>query len=1409
MKKWAVGLLAAALCAAGAWAGTVTYTVTSTNSVEVSGDVPQGAGAVYASTGSQKYRLTADDGMTLRLSGYEGFAITNLVLEMKSNQKSGAGSLRVECEDDVIAEIGTAGFDSKDWHGGFSTDWVEVSPEVRVTPITGDVVIAINATENSLYCRSFTIGYAAADTGSVALPFPAEGAPYTGPWVGVEGFATKGVTDLDDSVRFNEAGDWVRICFDGVPGQLAYVLGDIMFHEDAPSTFLVQESADGERWTTLATWESVPAHSIVPNPMAAYHDLSGASRYVRFFFETKGEESASAWISQVSITEGGPVWPVTVAGGIANGTVVVDRDVAKAGETVTVTATADPDYKLAVLSVNGEPLEHGVTTFEMPDGAAEVSATFAPDWVTLPFPGEGVYQGPWTGDEIGFATEGVDDNGEYAKFGDAGDWLQIRFDGVPGLLAYVLEEDMFDEEKPSTFLVQESADGTNWRTLHAWKSLKPDSGSLPRSHAAYTNLSGASRYVRFFFETKGEDNVDVRITDVIITEGGPAWPVTVAEGIANGTVAVDKTSAKAEETVTVTATPDPNCRLETITVNGTPLESGETTFPMPAEAVEVSATFAEIKDSATLPFFAEGEPYEGPWKGATVDGLTSKGLGADYTSGGALGAKFDSAGDWMQIKFDGTPGRLEYAIKGSSISAASNSTFLVQESADGETWNTLATYNSEDGTLTTAQTGATHELSASSRFVRFYYETKGAGNVGIYSVYITSSGGGGDLHAIAISPYIENGTLSTDPSGTAAAGTWVEVTGIPSDPDNWHLAEVTVLHESSTLSYIYHTSGEPIAFEMPDEDVTLSARFEQNEPPGPGGDGPVIEGDDVGTVGEEVTFTVVPRQEGALVYIQAFEPPQGSSLSMDTLGLDFPLVSFVPDVPGDYRFVFATDDGVTEWTVTVLPSEEELRITKIEVHGTTVRLEYIGDAASVQGTDDLEADTWTPLPSATLDPVNQTATLPAVRKQYLRLSSKPAPVGVQLWKNGPYWAETNIGADNPEDYGIYFWWGDTIGYRRENDAWVASDGSVTNFEFSKKEKTTPTYGLDDATLLSEGWITAEGVLAPEHDAAQAYWGGDWCMPTDDDFTALIDNCDWTWTELNGVNGCLVSGRGDYANYSIFLPAAGYGFTTIVDLAGTDGSLWSSVVPYQSTSRAWGLDFASKGPSLNSDNCYRDMGQTVRPIRREAPVHTGVRLWEGGPEWAETNVGADNPEDYGLFFWWGDTLGYKRENDAWAASDGSVSDYGFFSTNTPTYGLNTDALQSGGWITEEGVLAPAHDAAQSHWGGTWRMPTDAELSALLENCDWTSTTQNGVNGYLVRGRGDYADNSIFIPIPGFGSGNEFYDEGSGGSIWSSVPCSDSRGHAWGYRLKSGELDVTVENYYRCNGFSVRPVRAPAE
>ena len=58
--------------------------------------------------------------------------------------------------------------------------------------------------------------------------------------------------------------------------------------------------------------------------------------------------------------------------------------------------------------------------------------------------------------------------------------------------------------------------------------------------------------------------------------------------------------------------------------------------------------------------------------------------------------------------------------------------------------------------------------------------------------------------------------------------------------------------------------------------------------------------------------------------------------------------------------------------------------------------------------------------------------------------------GVQLWEGGPYWAECNVGATKPEEYGYYFWWGDTVGYARNasGNGWVSSrTGASFSFLF--------------------------------------------------------------------------------------------------------------------------------------------------------------------------------------------------------------------------------------------------------------------------------------------------------------------------------------------------------------------------
>ena len=222
----------------------------------------------------------------------------------------------------------------------------------------------------------------------------------------------------------------------------------------------------------------------------------------------------------------------------------------------------------------------------------------------------------------------------------------------------------------------------------------------------------------------------------------------------------------------------------------------------------------------------------------------------------------------------------------------------------------------------------------------------------------------------------------------------------------------------------------------------------------------------------------------------------------------------------------------------------------------------------------------------------------------------------------------------------------------------------------------------------------------------------------------------------------------------------------------------------------------------------DLGQVVysNMVMRVAviDIHGKVQLWKSGPHWATTNVGAEEPYEYGYYFVWSDVVGYMREGNAWVTTEGSSSssmNYG-----TPTYGKSMSSLQSEGWITSDGALAPEHDAAHVHWGGGWRMPTKQELSDLNSKCDWTLTTTNGVTGYLVCGRGNYASNSIFLPCAGDGRGTSLDGVGSHGRYWSSVPDSDDIG-AWYLYFDSSGHRMGLE--WRTNGYPVRPVQGFTE
>ncbi len=172
---------------------------------------------------------------------------------------------------------------------------------------------------------------------------------------------------------------------------------------------------------------------------------------------------------------------------------------------------------------------------------------------------------------------------------------------------------------------------------------------------------------------------------------------------------------------------------------------------------------------------------------------------------------------------------------------------------------------------------------------------------------------------------------------------------------------------------------------------------------------------------------------------------------------------------------------------------------------------------------------------------------------------------------------------------------------------------------------------------------------------------------------------------------------------------------------------------------------------------------------EVSFTTKERYYENGYEyidlglsvkWATMNVGASNPEDYGDYFAWGETE--PKDVYDWSTYKWCNGSY----TSLTKY--NTSS--SYGTVDNKTKLELSDDAAHVNWGGAWRMPTDAELTELREQCTWTWTRQNGVNGCKVMSKSN--GNSIFLPAAGFRNYSSLYNAGSSCYYWSNSLDTDT-------------------------------------
>lgn len=170
---------------------------------------------------------------------------------------------------------------------------------------------------------------------------------------------------------------------------------------------------------------------------------------------------------------------------------------------------------------------------------------------------------------------------------------------------------------------------------------------------------------------------------------------------------------------------------------------------------------------------------------------------------------------------------------------------------------------------------------------------------------------------------------------------------------------------------------------------------------------------------------------------------------------------------------------------------------------------------------------------------------------------------IQLWKNGPKFAEYNLGVvdGKPESFGGKYQW---YSFFDEND-------QISNFP----------------------------------------WGNNWRIPTKDEFEYLLNNCKIEWTKINDIPGITITGIGDYSNNSIFLPACEY------DEGEVYGRYWTSTP--ESSSNAYNLGFhevPSFGYKVSFNGKHRF--RSIRPVLAESNNNTGseeskqelIGTWDG-------------------------------------------------------------------------------------------------------------------------------------------------------------------------------------------------------
>lgn len=176
--------------------------------------------------------------------------------------------------------------------------------------------------------------------------------------------------------------------------------------------------------------------------------------------------------------------------------------------------------------------------------------------------------------------------------------------------------------------------------------------------------------------------------------------------------------------------------------------------------------------------------------------------------------------------------------------------------------------------------------------------------------------------------------------------------------------------------------------------------------------------------------------------------------------------------------------------------------------------------------------------------------------------------------SGTKWSCMNVGAEIPEDWGFYFTWGEC---EVKSEYTSATNKYYRNGEFVN-------IGSD--------------ISCSEYDAAHVCWGGDWCMPNNDQVEELLANTSQQPYIINGVSGYRFSANNGNA---IFLPCSGVVGNRQIQKRQSKGFYWTSQQHPEFKGSAYILyididdeDMDDNGADLDSNG--RNWGHTIRPVQ---------------------------------------------------------------------------------------------------------------------------------------------------------------------------------------------------------------------